>query len=135
MTRLSPALFACILITLPLEACHRQGNRTSDEAGASLPQTENAIGQDQRSSPTSPVAEMSAPPGFAPLRSDAVKDAIHRALKTGETQRWQDGAFTGYAVPSRTTDAHGCRAVHYTVDQQSDRSYPVITACDEQASS
>ena len=69
------------------------------------------------------------PGGFAPLQSQAVKDAIHRALVTGTTQRWQDGMLSGYAVPSLTTGANGCRAIRYTIDQQAG-AYGSITACD-----
>lgn len=68
--------------------------------------------------------------GVNPLGSQAVKDAIHRALKTGQTQRWSDAGLAGYAVPSPTADARGCRTVRYTIDQQPERSFPVITACD-----
>jgi hypothetical protein len=68
--------------------------------------------------------------GVNPLGSGAVKDAIHRALRTGETQRWSDAGLSGYAVPSPTADARGCRTVRYTIDQQPARSFPVITACD-----
>jgi hypothetical protein len=75
------------------------------------------------------------PPGddpatFVPLRSEAVKDAIHRALSTGQTQRWQDGKLSGYAVPSLTTGANGCRAIRYTVDQRPGAGYDSINACD-----
>jgi hypothetical protein len=83
---------------------------------------------------TRPVANVAAPPtsdgGVNPLGSQAVKDAIHRALRTGETQRWSDAGLSGYAVPSPTTDARGCRTIRYTIDQQPERSFPVITACD-----
>ena len=68
--------------------------------------------------------------GVNPLGSQAVKDAIHRALRTGQTQRWSDAGLTGYAVPSPTADARGCRTIRYTIDQQPTRSFPVITACD-----
>lgn len=68
--------------------------------------------------------------GVNPLGSAAVKDAIHRAMRTGETQRWSDAGLSGYAVPSPTADARGCRTVRYTIDQQPARSFPVITACD-----
>ena len=40
------------------------------------------------------------PAFFNPLRSQPVKDAIYRALRSGQTQRWQDGKLSGYAVPS-----------------------------------
>ncbi|MDH7638596.1 hypothetical protein [Sphingomonas oryzagri] len=68
--------------------------------------------------------------GINPLGSQAVKDAIHRALKTGQTQRWSDAGLAGYAVPSPTADARGCRTVRYTIDQQPERTFPIITACD-----
>lgn len=77
-----------------------------------------------------PAAPASDPATFVPLQSQAVKDAIHRALATGRTQRWSEGALGGYAVPSTTTGANGCRAVRYTVDQQPAGSYASITACD-----
>ncbi|MDB5738351.1 MAG: hypothetical protein JWO65_2019 [Sphingomonas bacterium] len=70
------------------------------------------------------------PAAFVPLKSAAVKDAIHRALRSGETQRWQDGKLGGYAVPSFTPGANGCRAVRYTVDQRPGAAYESITACD-----
>ncbi len=73
------------------------------------------------------------PGGFVPLESQAVKDAIHHALSTGTTQRWQDGALSGYAVPSLTTGANGCRAVRYTIDQMPGAPYGSITACDASA--
>jgi post-segregation antitoxin (ccd killing protein) len=67
---------------------------------------------------------------FVPLNSQPVKDAIHRALATGQTQRWQDGRLSGYAVPSQTTGQNGCRAVRYTVDQRPAGQFESITACD-----
>lgn len=80
--------------------------------------------------PAIPSVPPSGPAGFVPLQSNAVKDAIHRALDTGQTQRWQDGALSGYAVPSQTPGANGCRAVRYTVDQRPGGPYESITACD-----
>jgi len=80
--------------------------------------------------PASVTLPLTGPGGFAPLDSQAVKNAIHRALVTGTTQRWQDGALSGYAVPSTTAGANGCRAVRYTIDQQPDTPYGSITACD-----
>ncbi|MDB5683060.1 MAG: hypothetical protein JWM75_758 [Sphingomonas bacterium] len=87
--------------------------------------------------PTPPIAlpptaarNSDDPALFAPLQSGKVKDAIYQALKTGQTQRWQDGALSGYAVPSQTTGANGCRAVRYTVDQRQGATYESITACD-----
>jgi len=78
--------------------------------------------------PATPAA--ADPATFAPLQSSAVKDAIHRALRTGQTQRWQDSGLSGYAVPSADTGAHGCRTVRYTVDQRPEVPYETITACD-----
>jgi hypothetical protein len=69
------------------------------------------------------------PASFVPLQSQPVKDAIYRALKTGRTQRWQDGKLSGYAVPSATTAANGCRAVRYTVDQRPEVPFESINAC------
>ena len=69
------------------------------------------------------------PEFFVPLRSQPVKDAIYRALRTGQTQRWQDGKLSGYAVPSATTAANGCRAVRYTVDQRPEVPFESINAC------
>jgi hypothetical protein len=66
---------------------------------------------------------------FVPLRSQPVKDAIYRALRSGKTQRWQDGKLSGYAVPSQTTAANGCRAVRYTVDQRPEVPFESINAC------
>ena len=66
---------------------------------------------------------------FVPLRSQEVKDAIYRALRSGQTQRWQDGKLSGYAVPSATTGANGCRAVRYTVDQRPEVPFESINAC------
>ncbi|PXA85089.1 hypothetical protein DMC47_38210 [Nostoc sp. 3335mG] len=86
-----------------------------------------------RTLPEPPAANTAAPAdsgGVNPLGSQAVKDAIHRAMRTGETQRWSDAGLSGYAVPSPTADARGCRTVRYTIDQQPTRSFPVITACD-----
>ncbi len=92
--------------------------------------------------PVEAVAPGSAPPtaagsvpdqivgGFAPLRSAAVQAAIHRALRTGQNQRWQDGTRSGYAVPSLATLANGCRTIRYTIDQQPDAPPMTINACD-----
>jgi hypothetical protein len=142
--RPSQLLFLAIAL-LPVAACHHAGHgQAKDQA---IP-----IGTDTRGDATPPGANSAAGgtnspaalaastmtrnadatdrDGFQPLASQAVKDAIHRALNAGTAQRWQDGGFSGYAVPSQTTDAHGCRAVRYTVDQQPAATYPVITACD-----
>lgn len=67
--------------------------------------------------------------GFQPLQSDAVKDAMHRALKTGQTQRWEDAGLSGYAVPG-PPGKNGCRAIRYTVDQRPEVPFESITACE-----
>lgn len=72
-----------------------------------------------------------APAPLNPLLGRApVKEAIYRALKTGQNQRWQDGDLSGYAVPSVDTLANGCRTVRYTVDQRPDDPAMTINACD-----
>lgn len=76
------------------------------------------------------AAPVSDGDGVNPLGSSAVKDAIHRAQRTGQTQRWSDAGLSGYAVPSPAADPRGCRTVRYTIDQQPERTFPVITACD-----
>jgi hypothetical protein len=76
------------------------------------------------------AAQNAAPADFVPLQSAPVKDAIHRALRTGQTQRWQDGKLSGYAVPSAAFGPQGCRAVRYTVDQRPVPAYESVTACD-----
>lgn len=68
--------------------------------------------------------------GFSPLRSAAVQAAIHRALRTGQNQRWQDGTWSGYAVPSLATMENGCRTIRYTIDQRPDAPPMTINACD-----
>lgn len=77
-----------------------------------------------------PASVIPGPGGFKPLQSDAVKGAIHRALRTGETQRWADANLSGYAVPSKASLANGCRAIRYTIDQQPEVPYRSITACE-----
>jgi hypothetical protein len=125
---------ATMILLATLAACSKAPDKAA-EASAPIP----AIGQSGVLPSASPVAlpldGPPQPPGddpatFVPLRSQAVKDAIHRALRSGETQRWQDGKLGGYAVPSLTTGANGCRAVRYTVDQRPGASYESITACD-----
>ncbi len=112
-----------------LVACQRQG--AADNASAVINASEAPAVP-----PSTPIASPKAPPtladaaSFVPLGSDQVKDAVHRALRTGTTQRWQDGALSGYAVPSTTTDAHGCRAVRYTVDQLREAPPQSINACE-----
>src|SRR5260221_11667583 len=90
-----------------------------------------AIGDAAAGVPAAPAVAQDTdnPARFFPLRSQQVKDAIYRALRSGETQRWQDGKLSGYAVPSTTTGANGCRAVRYTVDQRPEVAFESITAC------
>jgi hypothetical protein len=64
------------------------------------------------------------------LGKPAVQEAIRLALKTGQNQRWVDAGLSGYAVPSLTTQANGCRTVRYTVDQRPDEPMMTINACD-----
>lgn len=103
---------AIVLCSLALVACD------SEPSTAPEPTTSNVV---------APVAGLG---DFQPLQSDAVKDAIHSALKTGESQRWQDGAWSGYAVPSAATNAQGCRSIRYTVDQRPEVPFESITACE-----
>lgn len=105
---------------LMLAACG-DPERAGNQAAPADPAAGNA---------TVPAAPANKDGGVNPLGSQAVKDAIHRALRTGETQRWSDAGLSGYAVPSPTADARGCRTVRYTIDQQPARSFPIITACD-----
>ena len=114
--RLLPALATAAM----LAACH--GKSTPQPGGTT---SANAT------APAAPAADLAAAPGgFVPLQSPEVKDAIHRALLTGQDQRWQDGEWSGYAVPSRETMANGCRTVRYTIDQQPDAPVATINACD-----
>jgi hypothetical protein len=115
--RLLPLLAATAL----LAGCHDK----------SAPQQAEATNTTAPAAPA-PTADLAGPGpgGFAPLGSQEVKNAIHRALVTGEDQRWQDGAWSGYAVPSRETMANGCRTIRYTIDQQPDAPVATINACD-----
>jgi hypothetical protein len=117
-----------IALGMLLTSCHRT-SPNSTNGTASATKSEALPGPGSAQSPFAGTPQGGGG-GFAPLGSQPVKDAIHRALDTGETQRWADAGLTGYAVPSKTSDAHGCRAVRYTIDQQPDRTFPVITACD-----
>ena len=99
-------------------------------AGCSRPtatQPDTVVAPSPAAVPTPSAGDTAA---FAPLGSAQVKDAIHRALVTGETQRWQDGSWSGYAVPSQATLANGCRTIRYTIDQQPDAPPATINACD-----
>lgn len=111
---------------LMLAACSDRTKAPDDKQGTAVAAANVSKGD----SPDAASAPASDTGGVNPLGSQAVKDAIHRALKTGQTQRWSDAGLAGYAVPSPTADARGCRTVRYTIDQQPDRSFPVITACD-----
>jgi hypothetical protein len=90
----------------------------------------DAVAPDVTASPATAVAADQVVAGVAPLRSAAVQAAIHRALRTGRNQRWQDGSRSGYAVPSLATMANGCRTIRYTIDQQPDAPPMTINACD-----
>jgi len=85
------------------------------------------------SQPAGAIPKTGSPPNslLNPLlRSQALQDAIHRALTTGQNQRWQDGKKSGYAVPSQELLPNGCRTIRYTVDQQPDAPMMTINACD-----
>ena len=103
--------------------------RAAPAIPAAVPPASDANAAVSTPPPIAPTP-VAGPGGFLPLQSQQVKDAIHRALLSGTTQRWQDGALSGYAVPSLTTGANGCRAVRYTIDQQPQAAYQSITACD-----
>lgn len=83
-----------------------------------------------------PAAPAAVPPPVATTSSNpllgkaAVQEAIHRALTTGQNQRWEDAGLSGYAVPGETVQANGCRTVRYTVDQQPDAPMMTVNACD-----
>ncbi len=103
------ALLCCLLLSV-VTACHRPPEPPSDNNAA------NAVASDDAGA-------------FQPLQSDAVKDAMHRALRTGQTQRLQDGKFSGYAVPG-PTGKNGCRAIRYTIDQCPEVPFESIPACE-----
>lgn len=114
--------------TAGLAACSKPG--PADNATSPVAATATATPPAALAAPSVVVQNSTDPLAFAPLQSVAVKDAIHRALSTGQTQRWQDGALSGYAVPSQTTGQNGCRSVRYTVDQRPAGQFETITACD-----
>jgi len=127
----SVALIVLLIAATLIVAVRYHHNQAAVEAPATAPPVPAL--QIPANAPAVVAPPPTGPGGFAPLQSQAVKDAIHRALTTGTTQRWQDGALSGYAVPSLTTGANGCRAVRYTIDQQRDAPYGSITACDASA--
>lgn len=120
------ALIALLIVAIVTAAVlhHRPD---AEAPTAPLPTTASVLAPVEQPASSPPLV---GPGGFAPLQSQAVKDAIHRALTTGATQRWQDGALGGYAVPSLTVGANGCRAIRYTIDQMPGAAYGSITACD-----
>ena len=83
----------------------------------------------ETAAPVSPPAQSGGSQFNPLLRSEALKDAIHRAMTTGQNQRWQDGDLSGYAVPSQEKLPNGCRTIRYTVDQQPDAPMMTINAC------
>lgn len=96
----------------------------------------DAAERESAPAPVQPAAPAATRPMVAATSSNpllgraAVQEAIHRALKTGENQRWEDGGLSGYAVPGTTVQANGCRTVRYTVDQRPDAPMMTINACD-----
>ena len=115
---------------LMLAGCGDRGGGRNDAAAGSVNLAAEAGSIDQNGNASATAAPAGGEGGVNPLGSTAVKDAIHRAMRTGETQRWSDAGLSGYAVPSPTADARGCRTVRYTIDQQPARTFPIITACD-----
>jgi len=90
-----------------------------------------------KSEPAPDNAQSAAPPqtAFSPaekalLSGQPLQDAIHRALSTGENQRWSFAGMSGWAVPSPVRAANGCRAVRYSVDQRPTESYRPVNACE-----
>lgn len=119
-----------LLLLIALAACGRRHDAGTNGA-AMLTDLSNAPPAGTTMPPADDTPQDTSDPArFQPLRSPAVKDAIHQALRTGRTQRWADGALSGYAVPSAATDANGCRAVRYTVDQRVGAAPESINACD-----
>ena len=116
------ALLAMIL-ALPLAACDRKQPAASPPEGMRVAPSLDA-------GPPQPPGDAANPRAFTPLRSAQVKDALYRAMKTGETQRWQDGGLSGYAVPSVAKGIYGCRAVRYTIDQLPLDTPQTVNACE-----
>ena len=148
--------WCCAPVLLLLAACHQSHSAaapassdaapaTASGGNASIPQPVGApasassvplaLATPALASALQTPATESAPPTaadaatFAPLQSAQVKDAIYRAMTTAKTQRWKDGALSGYAVPGQALGVYGCRAVSYTVDQLPRAAPKVINAC------
>lgn len=119
---------ALTLLVAALGACSKPQPAAQPSPESATPAPAPAIVAAPSATPQVPQGD--DPASFRPLASAEVKDAIYRALHSGETQRWQDGKLSGYAVPSLTTGANGCRAVRYTVDQRPGATYESINACD-----
>ena len=130
-----------LLLIASLSACSKHAQVPPDASPSGAAAATDPIGVDPMRPGTSLLAPDQAlsspsvaqntddPARFVPLQSQPVKDAIYRAMKTGQTQRWQDGKLSGYAVPSPTAAANGCRAVRYTVDQRPEVPFESINAC------
>lgn len=126
-------LAACLCALLSLAACRKQPAAAAHDerlpAAAELAaSTPGALLAKPGEAPQ-PPGDAAHPEAFVPLKSLQVKDAIYRAMTTAQTQRWQDGGLSGYAVPSAATGVYGCRAVRYTVDQLPDAAPQTINAC------
>ena len=127
---LSRPIAALVALTL-LAACHAKPESKAPDGNAAAAPLKPGLGDFTAIAPQGPAPPPYSgdPAAFVPLRSQPVKDAIYRAMTTGDTQRWQDGTVSGYAVPSKTTGIYGCRAVSYTVDQLRDAPPATINAC------
>ena len=117
-------VLSCLAIVL-LAGCSAKPDKAPERPVEAVPPS---VAQPDVATPAAapyPVVD-----GFVPLRSAAVQAAIHRALRTGQNQRWEDGARSGYAVPSLATLANGCRTIRYTIDQYPNAPAMTINACD-----
>jgi hypothetical protein len=61
------------------------------------------------------VAADNTTPSFDPADSPAVAAAINEAFASGKNERWHEGEFNGYVVPSQQI-VEGCRNVLVSVD-------------------